>query len=506
MKAAAAAVVALAVATTGGSAANAPRTEERIVFERGGRVLSARPDGSGRTQLAVGADPAVSPNGARVAFVRGGDTFVLTLETRRTTRVRRGAEPAWSPDGRHLAAVVEATVQVDGRPLTTGRWPAWTPDGRSVVFASDRAGSWDLWRVAASGGEPERLTADPGDELEPAVSPDGTRVAYSTGTGIGLLEPSGPRTLELPLRAAGAPAWSPDGSRLVVAAGDAGATTLAVVDVAALAVAPLRGSLVGDARPHWSARLLLPVPKPPPTPAAPADELLPDLDQRAPRGLVVSGSRGRWLLGFASAVDNVGRGPVWIKGRRRSLFATRMDADQLVRLRGGGVRTYRRVGWIRYTADSPHFHWHLMDFDRYELRRAADFGLVVRDRKSGFCLADHYGHAAHRVRVVPPFFLGNCRQFEPRAPTVEQGTSVGYTDRYPAHFHGQNVDLTGVPAGIYVLVHRANPRGLLRELTLANNAASARLRVAWPRGRGAAPVVTVLRLCEGSERCERRPR
>jgi hypothetical protein len=157
---------------------------------------------------------------------------------------------------------------------------------------------------------------------------------------------------------------------------------------------------------------------------------------------------------------------------------------------------------MRYTADAPHFHWHLMDFDRYELRRASDFGLVVRDRKSGFCLADHYGHAGNRVRVAPAFFFGNCRQFEPRADRVEQGTSVGWTDRYPANFHGQNVVLTDVPAGIYVLVHRANPTGRIREVTLGNNAASARLRIGWPRGRRGAPTVAVLRLCERSERCE----
>ena len=127
-----------------------------------------------------------------------------------------------------------------------------------------------------------------------------------------------------------------------------------------------------------------------------------------------------------------------------------------------------------------------------------------RDRKSGFCLADHYGHAAGRVRLAPATFFGNCRQFEPRADRVEQGTSVGWTDRYPANFHGQNVELTDVAAGIYVLVHRANPTGRIREVTLANNAASARLRIAWPRGRRSAPTVAVLRLCEGSERCEAR--
>jgi hypothetical protein len=78
------------------------------------------------------------------------------------------------------------------------------------------------------------------------------------------------------------------------------------------------------------------------------------------------------------------------------------------------------------------------------------------------------------------------------------GTSPGYTDRYPAHFHGQNVDLTGIPPGVYVLVHRANPHETIRETRYDNNAASLSLRLSWRRG---VPSVRVLRRCEGSERC-----
>jgi hypothetical protein len=446
-------------AVTAAFAAVAPKREERIVFARAGQVLAAKPDGTGRTVLARGTDPAVAPDARRVAFVRGSETFVLDVLAKRTSKVGPGTEPAYSPAGR-LARVVDGGISVDGGPaLAPGRSPAWMPDG--------------------------------------------SRIAYATGTGIAILDASGVHPLALPLQAPSSPAWSPDGSRLVVEAGGFAGTTLVSVTVATLTVASLRGSVPGDGDPAWSF-LLKPEPNPEPPPKPDPNELLPDLDQRAPRGLVVGGGPGRWTLGFASAVDNVGRGPFWVRGSRRSLFATRMDADQVIRLRSGGTRVVRKVGWMRYTADAPHYHWHLMDFDRYELRRAADLDLVVRDRKSGFCLADHYGHAGGRVQVAPAFFFGNCRQFEPRALSVEQGTSVGYTDRYPANFHGQNVELTKVPAGIYVLVHRANPTGRVREVTLANNAASARIRISWPLGRNRAPAVTVLRRCESSERCEAR--
>ena len=174
-----------------------------------------------------------------------------------------------------------------------------------------------------------------------------------------------------------------------------------------------------------------------------------------------------------------------------------MRALQLVRTRGGGPETHHDAGALRYTWSPTHSHWHYLGFERYELRRVSDFGLVARDRKTGFCLADHYGHA-RRARPGPPVFLGNCGSGNARLRGVEQGSSRGYTDRYPPHFHGQNLDLTGVRAGIYVLVHRANPDGLLRERRYDNNAASVRIRLARTQG---IPSVRVLRSCEGSERC-----
>ena len=144
-----------------------------------------------------------------------------------------------------------------------------------------------------------------------------------------------------------------------------------------------------------------------------------------------------------------------------------------------------------------------MDFQRYELRRASDHALVVRDRKSGFCLADHWALVPGVVPGKPrrPVFKSNCGQGNPRALAVAQGTSVGYTDRYPAHFHGQNLDVTDVPTGTYVLVHRANPNLLLRELRYENNAASLLIRLSWPRGRAHPPAIALLAICPSTERC-----
>lgn len=100
----------------------------------------------------------------------------------------------------------------------------------------------------------------------------------------------------------------------------------------------------------------------------------------------------------------------------------------------------------------------------------------------------------------PPRFLGSCEQFESKARAVEEGSSVGYTDRYPAYFHGQSLDITHVPAGRYWLVHRANADFHLRERSYADNAASLLVRIAWPGGHGAAPTISTLRRCT-KERC-----
>jgi hypothetical protein len=237
-------------------------------------------------------------------------------------------------------------------------------------------------------------------------------------------------------------------------------------------------------------------------------QLLPDFEQRPPTDLSIRavrrGNRPHFLLGFDSATDNIGLGPVVITARRSSRRVSFMRAAQVVRLAAEGRRqTFPRVGVLRYVYSRTHSHWHVMGFQRYELRRASDYALLLRDRKSGFCLADHYAHAPGNFLNEPrgPVYRGYCEQGRPQAMSVHQGTSVGYTDRYPSHFHGQNLDLTAVAAGTYVLIHRANRRFLFRELRYENNASSLRIRIGWPNGRRSAPSVRVLKTCPDSDRC-----
>src|SRR5215210_7568007 len=129
-------------------------------------------------------------------------------------------------------------------------------------------------------------------------------------------------------------------------------------------------------------------------PREPADapELLPDLDQVAPYGLEVSRDRARggYRLGFGSAVNNLGAGPLIISGRRPRTAAPTMTADQLIERTGAPLALVEGVGGLRYVRSPDHEHWHLLGFERYELGRAGGRARLVTDRKTGFCLGDRY--------------------------------------------------------------------------------------------------------------------
>ncbi len=56
--------------------------------------------------------------------------------------------------------------------------PAISPDGHRIAFASNRTGSWDIFVMSSSGGQAVQVTSDPSQELRPSWSPDGKRLVY----------------------------------------------------------------------------------------------------------------------------------------------------------------------------------------------------------------------------------------------------------------------------------------------------------------------------------------
>src|SRR5437868_3698119 len=106
----------------------------------------------------------------------------LLLQTTPTPATAAGARnPSYSRDGR-LAVSVQGDLWIvsthgEWTRLTSGpawdREPAWTPDGAAIVFSSDRAGNFDLWRVRVgpngASGDAERVTDSPLREGPPTV-------------------------------------------------------------------------------------------------------------------------------------------------------------------------------------------------------------------------------------------------------------------------------------------------------------------------------------------------
>jgi Tol biopolymer transport system component/DNA-binding winged helix-turn-helix (wHTH) protein len=95
--------------------------------------------------------------------------------------------------------------------------PSWSPDGRSVAYASDQAGSFDIWVQRLDGSEPQQVTDSSSHEWQPAWSPDGQWLAFRSeehGGGLNVVSLHGGmvrRVSDFGYR----PRWSPDGSRLL---------------------------------------------------------------------------------------------------------------------------------------------------------------------------------------------------------------------------------------------------------------------------------------------------
>jgi gamma-glutamyltranspeptidase len=158
--------------------------------------------------------------------------LLLMLQAASTDSVRgAGARnPAYARDGR-LAASVRGDLWIAS---PTGQWtqltsgpawdrePAWSADGSSIVFSSDRSGNFDLWRVAATGGEPERLTTSPFSDGQPSVARDG-RIIFVRGrlgaASLWVRQPDGSESRLTKDRVAEQwPAVSADGARVAYVA------------------------------------------------------------------------------------------------------------------------------------------------------------------------------------------------------------------------------------------------------------------------------------------------
>jgi Tol biopolymer transport system component/tRNA A-37 threonylcarbamoyl transferase component Bud32 len=101
------------------------------------------------------------------------------------------------------------------------QFPSLLPDGKWILYSGQETGNRDIYLLSTSGQNPINLTADsPADDDEPAASPDGERIAFRSsreGGGIWVMGRTGEgvrRVTPPDVSIAFNPAWSPEGTEI----------------------------------------------------------------------------------------------------------------------------------------------------------------------------------------------------------------------------------------------------------------------------------------------------
>lgn len=242
-----------------------------------GEIFLAGPTGGDLIRLTDNAfderSPAWSPDGSRIAFVseRDGDAeiYVMDADGSQVQRLTRhpgdDTEPSWSPDSSRIAFTTDRegdpeiyTMNADGTGsanLTdsagTEDWaPAWSPDGTRIAFI--RVEPFErmdpripqVFVMDMRSGDVTRLTDVPSGATDPAWSPDGATIAFEGDGDIFVMDADGSGIVRLaadpppgsvrghphPTYGNHAPAWTPDGRRIVFASDRGGDRDLYVME------------------------------------------------------------------------------------------------------------------------------------------------------------------------------------------------------------------------------------------------------------------------------------
>lgn len=201
------------------------------------------------------------------------------------------------------------------------------------------------------------------------------------------------------------------------------------------------------------------------------DLLCPDLRMSPPYDLRIDRSvrRGRVVLRAANSINSRGTGPAELFGRRDGRYTA--TADQRIWRRGGGKMTVDTPATLYFKfIPGQGRYWKYRNAAAFEIWEVDGMLRPTRRVRTGpkliYCLRD-----LRRTRAMPRsprrFHYPGCNR-SGGMRTVTLGTSVGWSDIYPASYHEQWIDVTGL-RGTYAFKHIADPNNGIWESDETNN-------------------------------------
>jgi Tol biopolymer transport system component len=232
--------------------------------------------------------PRFSPNGREIAFVRYvshgvGDIYTMSSDggaPRQLSsdhRTIRGLD--WSADGKRLVFATNRAGSYEIRTIgseggdsqtlpsdtASASEPAVARDGGWMVYV-ESAENWNIWRVRIENGrygkrlgQPERFLASTGQNHSPSYSPDGSTIAFvsnrSGNPEIWLANADGTHLRQITHFNGpwlGTLRWSPDAKNIVFDARPRGHSAIFTISVASGEPKLLEQENFEDRRPAWS--------------------------------------------------------------------------------------------------------------------------------------------------------------------------------------------------------------------------------------------------------------
>jgi hypothetical protein len=215
--------------------------------------------------------------------------------------------------------------------------------------------------------------------------------------------------------------------------------------------------------------------------------LCPNLRIGPASEMYVDGSGpGRVLLRATSDVRSRGRGPMELRGRRNGWRT--MTTHQRIYRAGGGHIDVDSGATLRFTDVGDYWggaYWKVHELAQFNLRRATPegrLGAVVRTSpKLNYCLRDLERTRPGRRSPGSRHYPG-CNQ-NPYRNRVTLGTSVGWSDVYPAPYHQQWIEVSGL-RGCFAFEMTVDPENLLYESNEGDNSSRVLVRLPFGGRRG----------------------